>query len=794
MLSLGVCQDFHADVAAAAAQAAKLLGDKATEAGTAALAAKTLIPQDSSPGNLPPGQEASLLASWIAALLGTLTTSNTINPPTGTTGQDKGKHATAGPAAGILKTYCDPSTNDNVFKDLVGALKNATKRLKAIGAEQFGGTDNGIEKIAELGYRASLEALKCGAYDPCVTLASSTYVLLEEATNNHNNIINKKKSGGSDTVRDTNTGTGTVNINNSNNDDAGHIPTDSKSQVLLFAVQALLSTCRETASGNGTAASRLGMASKLLKRSGANSPAAASMANPVLQTAGLLFELEIASMQGNDKTMSSTLEKMFEAQKYLAASQAEVLLKTVAGAAPAIKATACDLLMKCSDALPLEHLAQLIGLAQGPEQQLKVCKLMSHVLSTTGSSTGTVDGGTIPDSTMDGTTATIPGDTTVPKEQENNLWQLQWLAATAFNLGAAWAPSRPRAALPLFDLSHETAEGLGVVGTGLKMRAEAAIQATRDAIAALPPSPPKKPKEIKNKSTVLKNGFVPPQPRHPPRAPNEEHAQDHLIKGFLPTLEVGSGPKIAKPKLLPPEVTATAEEKASHLVPGETQKMALEESNKPSLLPQQHQYPPAVLAPRLPAISPLPTAPRGSLFAVLNGGVTGSHSKPPPLHMGTQHDDHSMQSIMMEVDVASPNADNDNVNNYSLDQIQIPMVPIDVSAPKAHNMAPGTMPAIIPPAPKRQKVTAATEILPKIADRPVTGGRSTAAAAPRQAPGWLASMLSAQTKAGVTKRKFNPPRPKMVPNSEMKMTSVPPENERTAADTADALSLDSTGL
>lgn len=451
---LKACPDFHIDTAQAAAQIAKISSfDPGSEAQVTEMAVTLLIPQDNTPSTMAPGQECALLSSWVHALL---------------------RHV-----LDLKKKEIQSSSNSNSNEDarqrlltesidsLVLAFKLSTKRLKAVGADKFSGgkmignsgsdangdDGNGISKLLNLalqGYRACVEALELGFYDQCVTLSSSTCVLLEDLV----------PSKGLDIQA-------------------------LQSNVLLLAAQSLLSTFHgslpTTAGDNGARKSknlsRLHLARKMLKKSAEKASKAVGHSSPhphhqVLYPAVHAMLFEVASLQGNQADMMGCLQALTEASSCSLSTDVQIItvIQAVSAAPSNIKSAACTALLHTTSTagfLSIKVLGELLTLAQGSKQKLEVVKQAMNL----NSGLCTLHG--LP-----------PGEQSSTTSQQQRLQQQRWLAAECYNTGVFYSRSNPRNAIPFIQVACDLDPRLNQVCSSAleKLKPEAAKQ---------PPSPPR---------------------------------------------------------------------------------------------------------------------------------------------------------------------------------------------------------------------------------------------------------------------------------------------------------------
>jgi len=746
--SLKACPDFHVETAQAAAQIAKISSfDPVSEAQVTAMAVNVLIPQDNAPSTMASGQECALLSSWIHALLRHVL--------------DLKKVKQSSDKSSVNEEVQQRSFTETI-DSLVVALKLSTKRLKAIGAEKFSGSNDGdgITKLGNLalqGYRACVEALELGLHDQCVTISSSTCVLLEDLVPYKGDEIHALQSN-----------------------------------VLLLAAQSLLSAFHgslPTTNGSGNKSkhsSRLQLASKLLKKAAEKAAKAGHDSHPDLYPAVNIMLLEVASIQGNQADMVGSLQAFTENSSCtLTDVQIVTVIRAVSAASSKVKSAACTAMLhniSTAGALSTGVLGELLYLAQGSKQKIEVIKQAMKLNSSLCTPNG------------------------VPTEQSNNtsqqrLREQQWLAAECYNTGVSYSQLNPRNAIPFFQIACD-------LDPRLDQACSTALEKLKLAAEKQPPSPPllaERPKKKKEKGKK-------PAPRivSQPIAledGNNGRARPHSslpTVGKLGSAENGEEPpmeeqrsvKILKPQPSPPSAPARATENLKVNV-ARASSLAKASPKEPRSALKRRQNP-------TQAELQLKEAAEAVLSPATAGGASPSRASPLPIKpIPTLPSKVSLPSRVRDVTSPPPSLSELKKEASSL------LVPFARHGNDDEEVAP-----------KRQKKeapsAAATAVALPVAPPP--SGPLFKKTVPKQkqtlhqrkqAPGWLSSMLSAQEKASENgvgvgngggggasqKRKAgsglsNPPR--------LTTTSASPSLHNVPApvivqDTADALSLDSGG-
>ncbi len=416
------CPDFHVETAFAAAQVASCLStlDPRNEAQVLEMAVNLLIPEDKTCSTMISGQECDLLSYWIHALLRhVLNLKNKIN------GISPSSSSGGGGAGG---TNNEDKELRTAMCSLVFASKLSTKRLKTLGIEKFAGRggDGGdrdkskLENLALQGYRACAEALHLGLYDQCVTLSSSTCVLLED-------LVSYK---GGDEMR------------------------ALQAKVLLLAAQALLSTFRGSPSTTNTTApalntakqsSRLNLAIKLLKKAAEMATKAETPTSSTTVLSAIFTTLlEIACLQGKQTDMLDNLNALSQVSTCLTASQVATVVAATSTASSVVKSAACTVLLKILPAnstreerenlLSMGVLGEILFLGQSSKQKLEVLNSAFKLYSSP--------------------------VVVLANNSNNRLQERQWLAAECYNLGASYARSDPCSAILFFQFASDADDRL----------------------------------------------------------------------------------------------------------------------------------------------------------------------------------------------------------------------------------------------------------------------------------------------------------------------------------------------
>ncbi|KAL4536683.1 hypothetical protein Ndes2437B_g06087 [Nannochloris sp. 'desiccata'] len=764
---LKVSPDFHIETARAAAQVAKISSfEPGSEAQVTAMSVNLLIPQGNEPSTVAPGQECALLSSWIHALLRHVL-------------DLKNKMKESNDKSSINENAQQPLLTE-ATDSLVLALKLSTKRLKAIGVENFiGGKISGassrdegdgghgmtkLVNLAQQGYRACVEALELGLYDQCVTMSSSTCVLLEDLVPYKGDEIHALQSN-----------------------------------VLLLAAQSLLSAFRgslPTSTGVRTKdSSRLHLAIKLLKKAADKAANAGQYSHQVLHPAVfIIMLLTVAALQGNQADMVDYLQALTEVSTCtLTDLQIITVIHAVSAAPSRVKSAACTALLHTNStagALSTGVLGELLTLAQGSKQKLEVIQQALEL-----------------DTNLHTLNGVPTGERGSATSQQQLLQQQQqrWLAAECYNTGVLYSQSNPRNAIPFFEVACD-------LDFRLKQVCIAALEKMRTAASKQPPSLPLLAERPKKKEKKKPASQIVSQPiargdglngracSYSPLPTVGKRGSAEKENGVEPPVGKKEAEKILKPSPPPPSLSPpgrTREDLEPELstaslikVPPKGPESALKGRQKHTQMAEQ------LVRAESTAVAPL-SVPDGSAFPSLSSPLPTKSIL--PLHSG-------VIVPSKEIRVTSPlpppllpelkkeadslvvpfarNNDDDDEEEQVLPKRQKREAP-----PAAATAVP--LPVAPPPSRPLSKVIAPKQILHQR----------------KQAPGWLSSMLSAQGKASggasagnggggggaSAKRKagsFIPPRPTA--------TAASPDPPFVSApvmvrDTADALSLDSGG-
>jgi len=344
------CADFHSSLVEAALQVADLSDSAQVKLEAAVQGVKAFIPEDGGPSRVDPGQEAAILFRWLAAMLQIAT---------------------------YVPVGLAPMVPD-VYDQLATGLKLSTKRLKILGVRHFAREAKHLGSLAVVGHNACYASLEASSFEPCVTIASSTHVLLEEV----------KKGAGSHKDRVT-------------------WCNDLQARVLLCAVQAMIVAAQHTASpGTHSMATQLGRARKLLKQA----EAAAKGVGGNACTACSVLQLELAVLQGNSGDGAAAVAALRSNAADLTVRQQECLIRCAMGATGAVRQAVFALLASVAG---LALVPQLWDLCSDAEFQLHICQRAAGLLTSASSDES------IRDASRQATA--------------------HWLAAKAFNAGVAQA-------------------------------------------------------------------------------------------------------------------------------------------------------------------------------------------------------------------------------------------------------------------------------------------------------------------------------------------------------------------